>query len=140
MLPRTLAFTAVAALSLAPPPESPLRALVPDLARATKAAEEVQLVGTVMMEEGERPLGAAQVSIAGGGYGALTNAQGRYVILLGDAWAGREVTVRVQLAGYDEVRRTLTLSSGTNTLDFTLARQAPRLDDTITTRQVVHTW
>lgn len=124
MFPRIFAVTALTALVLVPPPGSPAfppRPIVNDLLGSATAAEDVQLSGIVVLDSA-RSASAAEVSIVGGGYGALTDAQGRYTILLGDAWAGREVTVRVQLTGYDEARRTLTLSSGTNRLDFALER------------------
>ena len=139
MFPRTFVLTAVMALVLIPHRGSgPAPFLLADLPSAAVAAEDVVLTGRVLTGSG-RPAEAAQVSISGGGYGALTTSDGRYTIRLGDAWVGREVTVRAQLLGYAEQRRTLTLGSGVNTVDFSLQQQAVALDEIVVTGQAVAT-
>jgi Ca-activated chloride channel homolog len=108
MFPRSFAVTAFMAFVLT--------------ASAAASGEDVALTGRVLTESG-RPAEAAQVSISGGGYGVVTTADGRYSLQLGAAWVGREVTLRVQLPGYTEARRTLTLDADNNTVDFALQQQ-----------------
>ena len=74
------------------------------------------------------PIQNVQVSIRGEKEGTLANAQGVYVLTLPDSWIGREVTVEVELTGYERIRQSVRLSAGTNTLDITLSPRRTLLD------------
>jgi Ca-activated chloride channel family protein len=89
---------------------------------------DIVLTGRVTDAAAGTPLRNAQVSIQGGSRGALANDQGVYVFTLPDGWAGREVTVVVELPGYERATRSTTLSAGTNTLDVTLSPRKTLLE------------
>jgi len=77
------------------------------------------------------PLQSVQVSVPAAGIGALTDADGRYVIT--GVPAG-QVTVTAQSIGYETLSRTVTVEPGaTATVDFTLAVSALGLDAVIVT-------
>ncbi|MGD8360186.1 MAG: von Willebrand factor type A domain-containing protein [Gemmatimonadota bacterium] len=89
---------------------------------------DIVLTGRVTDAATGTPLRNAQVSIQGGSRGALANDQGVYVLVLPDGWAGREVTVVVELPGYERATQSTTLSAGTNMLDVTLSPRKSLLD------------
>jgi Ca-activated chloride channel family protein len=89
---------------------------------------DIILTGRVTDAASGAPLRNAQVSIQGGNQGALANGQGVYVLTLTNGWVGREVTVVVELAGYDRATQSLTLSAGTNTLDVALSPRKSLLE------------
>ena len=112
MFPPILALMSAFALLLAPP--------VANSAGVAAVDVEVSLLGRVTESGTGRPVLGAQVQIDGESIGALTNAFGRYVLTLDDAWAGREVTVSVVLIGYAQAQETVRLTDGANSLDFAL--------------------
>jgi Ca-activated chloride channel family protein len=123
MFLRTVGMTSLVALLLTPlPGPSP---------RSTATTWDVALVGRVVDTDTGRSLAGAQVSIAGTGVGALSQADGSYRIALGDGWSGREVEVEVRLIGYASARHSLRLGDGANTLDFALQAQSLALDQVI---------
>ncbi len=98
------------------------------------AAQETGTVqGRVADAVTQRPLEAVQVFVPGAGVGTLTNAQGAY--LLRGVPAG-ERAIRVQLIGYSQLERTVTIPPGaTVTVDFELGQTAIQLDEVVVTGQ-----
>ncbi|MBW3535276.1 MAG: TonB-dependent receptor, partial [Gemmatimonadetes bacterium] len=95
------------------------------------AGQTGQLVGTVRDASSGRPLEAAQVYIDATGIGALTNANGRYLLL--NVPVG-EVTLVAELVGYRGTRQTTTVTAGESTVvDFGLAQTAIALDEIVVT-------
>ncbi|MGW8265344.1 MAG: YfbK domain-containing protein [Longimicrobiales bacterium] len=91
-------------------------------------APDIILSGRITDAATGAPLRNARVSLEGGSRGAMANGQGMYVLSLPDGWRGREITVVVEMAGYERVTRTLTLVAGTNTLDVALSPRKTLLD------------
>lgn len=113
-----------------------LHAPSPAASTATGPREvSVTISGRVTDVETGRPVAAAQIAVQGEAFGALSNADGRYSISLGDAWAGRQVELRIQAIGYRTEVRTLTLASGTNVMDLALQPVALVLDQLVVTAQ-----
>ncbi len=89
------------------------------------------IAGTVTNAETLQPISGAQISVPGTGRGALTNAQGRFIVL--NVPVG-EHTVRVEMIGYAPQTSAVSLAAGeTATLDFALATQAVALDEVVVT-------
>jgi outer membrane receptor protein involved in Fe transport len=87
--------------------------------------------GRVVDAASLRPLADAQVTIPGSGLGALTNAQGAYLIQ--NVPAG-EYTVQVILLGYGLQEQTVTLGVGDVAhLDFALGQDAIALEEIVVT-------
>ena len=98
----------------------------------------IQITGRVVDATTARPLAGAQVHIPGTGLGALTNAAGRYLILVPDAQVRtEELQVRVDLIGYHPVSATIrpadAAADGLLTLDFQLETAAVSLDEVVIT-------
>jgi len=92
------------------------------------SAQEV--TGRVMTQAGQS-LGAAQVFIDGLGIGALTQQNGRYLLL--NVPAGTH-TVTAERIGYAPVTQQVTLTAGQAVAqDFTLVEQAMTLDELVVT-------
>ncbi|MGQ0647767.1 MAG: carboxypeptidase-like regulatory domain-containing protein, partial [Gemmatimonadaceae bacterium] len=92
-----------------------------------------QATGTVegsVTEQGSgRPLGNAQVFVAGTTLGALTNRDGFYRIAGAPA---RQVEVRVRLIGYGPGNKSAIVTAGqTSTVDFTMAVSALQLEQVV---------
>mgnify|MGYP002624107259 CR=1 FL=1 len=94
---------------------------------------EIQLTGRVVDAGSGQALQGAQVFIPGTSMGARTNVFGRYLIILGDSWQGREVTVEVAHVGYATKRGTLALGADGNVLDFSVAPQPLALEELVVT-------
>ncbi|MGD8289372.1 MAG: TonB-dependent receptor plug domain-containing protein, partial [Gemmatimonadota bacterium] len=92
------------------------------------AQEPTTLTGTVMTNSGA-PVETGTVFIESLSLGTLTNAQGRYVIIVpASARAGNAtVDVTAQLIGYTTEVQTVTLQPGTQVLDFTLGEDPLRI-------------
>lgn len=98
---------------------------------AAVAQDTGRITGVVTAAGTMRPLDGAQVTIAGTGMGALTNAQGRYLIL--NVPAGQH-TVRVTTLGYSTVDQTTTVQAGgTAEVSFTIEETALALDEIVVT-------
>ena len=78
-------------------------------------------------------LEGVQVYIPTASVGALSNQSGRYLLRLSDEWLGREVELRVEMIGFEGIRKTHVLTSGENVLDFRLTSQAISLDQAVVT-------
>ncbi len=89
------------------------------------------VAGRVRDAASQRPLSDAQISIPGTGLGALSNAQGAFVIR--SVPAG-EVTVRAEILGYGSLEQTVTVRAGqTAAVDFNLSQDAIALDEIVVT-------
>lgn len=90
-----------------------------------------RVTGTVVTEAGQRPIGAAQVTIRGTTFGTVTSDDGRFTIA--NAPSGQQ-TVVVRRIGYAMASRTVSLSAGeTATLTIPLAERAIALDEVVVT-------
>ncbi len=107
-----------------------LAAAVLGLSLAGAVAAAAQQAGTVVGQVTDagtqRPLASAQVFIVGTQRGALTNADGRFVIPQVPAGAR---TVKVTVLGYSEGTRAVTVTAGASvTANFALAQSAVELN------------
>jgi TonB-dependent SusC/RagA subfamily outer membrane receptor len=90
-------------------------------------AGQVTEVGTL------RPLANVQISVTGGGLGALTGSDGRYRI---DNVPSGAIEVRAELIGFGVITQTVTVTAGqAATADFELREQALGLDEIVVTGQ-----
>ena len=89
------------------------------------------VAGRVRDAASQRPLADAQVSIPGTGLGALSNAQGAFVIR--NVPPG-QVTVRVQILGFGSQEQMVSVRPGeTAAVDFNLSQDAIALDELVVT-------
>ncbi len=102
------------------------------VAPTTAAAQSTGTVtGTVVDATNARPLESAQVFIPALDQGALTNTQGRFIML--NVPAGTH-EIRVQLIGYGEATQQVTVAAGqTATVEFQLESTALRLQELVVT-------
>ena len=91
----------------------------PGVGPAGPAPVELVLSGRVTDPDG-RPIVGVQVFVPSVGTGTLTDERGRYLLRLDDALVGREVTVRVELLGWEPWSGTVRLEGAGATLDVTL--------------------
>lgn len=95
------------------------------------SAQTGQLVGTVTSASTGAPLGEVQVFVVGQNLGALSRADGRYIIL--NVPAGT-YDVTAQRIGFGEVTRSVDITAGgTATVDFALSTEALGLDEIVVT-------
>jgi TonB-linked SusC/RagA family outer membrane protein len=100
---------------------------------AVQAQQQSTLTGRVTNEGGE-PLDGATIFIAELNTGGLTNAQGRYSIVIPAARVrGQEVTMQARYIGYTAVSTRITLSPGTVETNFTLKQDVNRLSQVVVT-------
>ena len=96
-----------------------------------QAQETGRITGMVRASETQRPLTGAQVFIQGTRIGALTNNEGRYLIL--DAPVGTH-EVRVTIIGYSPGSMEVNITpGGTATADFSLGETAVALEGIVVT-------
>ncbi|HEX7118519.1 MAG TPA: SusC/RagA family TonB-linked outer membrane protein [Longimicrobiales bacterium] len=89
------------------------------------------VTGTVVDAATGRPLAGVQVHIPATNQGALSNPQGRFLLL--NVPAGERV-VRVQSLGYATAEQTVVVpAGGTATVNFELAQEAIALDEVVVT-------
>ncbi len=99
--------------------------------RSAISAQQGTIAGRVRQAGTGRPLAAVQVVVAGTNLGALTDAGGEYRIA--NVPEG-EVTIRVQIIGYSEGRRTVSVATGeTVVANFELRESAIGLDEIVVT-------
>ncbi len=97
------------------------------------AQEPTTLTGRVTSEMGG-PLESASVYIESMNIGVLTNAQGRYLMIIpASRVTGQTVTVRASLIGRTSQDQTVTLTPGTTILDFVLAEDPLNLEELVVT-------
>lgn len=105
-----------------------LSAAAPASAQATG-----RIVGLVTDAASMAPLNGVQVYIPGTSYGALTNQEGRFLLL--NVPAGEHV-VRTVVIGYSGQEATVTVTAGeTVTIDFSLQVSSVALDELVVTGQ-----
>lgn len=109
-------------------------ALALSLLTLVSTTAEAQATGSIrgkVLNEAQRPISGATVSIVGTARGGLTNPQGEYVIA--NVPLGSQ-TVRAQMIGFARKDMAVTVSSGQPaTADFVLATQALSLDEVVVT-------
>lgn len=98
------------------------------VALPVSAQEPTTLTGTVTTQSGT-PVETGSVFIESLGLGVLTNAQGRYVLIVPAAARAGSATVDVtaSLIGYTTEIQTVTLQPGTQVLDFVLGEDPLRI-------------
>jgi TonB-linked SusC/RagA family outer membrane protein len=100
---------------------------------ALQAQQQATLTGRVSDEAGQ-PLDGATIFIAELNTGGLTNAQGRYSIVVPAARVrGQEVTIQARFIGYTAVSQRITLSGGTIETNFSLKQDINRLSQVVVT-------
>ncbi len=100
---------------------------------AVQAQQQATLTGRVT-DEGGQPLDGATIFIAELNTGGLTNAQGRYSIVIPAARVrGQEVTVQARFIGYTAVSKRITLSGGSIETNFELKQDINRLSQVVVT-------
>jgi TonB-linked SusC/RagA family outer membrane protein len=96
-------------------------------------AQDATITGKVTDDEG-RPLGGASVVVQGTPNGAATNVAGIYTIVMSpDRVRGQQVTIVARFLGKSPASRTVTLTPGTQTVDFQLRDDPLRLDELVVT-------
>jgi TonB-linked SusC/RagA family outer membrane protein len=106
-------------------------ALFAALLLAVPNASAQQVTGRVTDGRSGQPMAAVQVFIAGSGVGALSQQNGRYLLL--NVPVGSH-TITAQRIGYGSSSQQVTVAAGqTVQLDFTLAEEALGLDEIIVT-------
>jgi outer membrane receptor protein involved in Fe transport len=100
-------------------------------APAAVTAQTGTVTGRVVDAQSGRPLFDAQLSVPAAGLGTLSNANGIYTIT---SVPVGQVTVRVDLIGYETVEQVVTVAANqTATLDFSLAQDVIALDAIVVT-------
>ncbi len=124
MYPRIRMTTLLSALALAVIAAGPAEV-------AAQAMGAIQ--GTVVEATTQRPLSGAQLTIVGTRLGTISNDNGRF--LLNGVPTGTH-TLRVQLIGYGQQERTVTVGAGESiTVAFELGQSAIALDEIVVTGQ-----
>jgi TonB-linked SusC/RagA family outer membrane protein len=96
-------------------------------------AQTAVLTGVVRSEFGD-PLEGANVIIADLALSVSTNAAGRYTLTLpADRVKGQTVTLMARAIGYKAMGKSMVLSAGPHTNDFSLTRDINRLSDVVVT-------
>lgn len=102
-------------------------------ATSVAGAQTVTITGKVT-DSSNVPLGGAQVVLTEIGVGATTNVSGNYTILVSPERArGQRTTLLARFIGFTPVRKSVILSPGSHTVDFTLARDPLRLGEVVVT-------
>jgi len=112
----------------------PLFALVLSLFGAQEAqAQAAVITGRVTNEQGA-PIPGANVAIQSLGVGAQANASGDFSFTVPDAQAnGQTVTLTARFIGFTPASRSITLSAGTQTVNFSLRADPFRLEEVVVT-------
>jgi hypothetical protein len=103
---------------------------------ATSAASsdvpEVTFSGVVRDGDSGRPLSGAEVVLEGTSHAALTDADGRFfIIILDDTLLDTKVTLLATLAGYEEARREVRVTGATVRVEFSLAPITVELEELV---------
>jgi len=100
---------------------------------APLAAQDAVIKGRVTARTGE-PLGGANVLVANTNVGAVTDANGRYTLTVGAAAVhGQQVAITARYIGHKPQNRTITLSAGEQSQDFSLEADPLRLEEVVVT-------
>ena len=105
--------------------------MLPLFAASPVSAQTGQITGTVTDAQSGAPIGEVQVYLVGETLGALSRADGRFLIL--NVPAG-SYEVRAERIGYAATSETVQVTAGTTTtLDFRMGSQALGLDEIVVT-------
>jgi TonB-linked SusC/RagA family outer membrane protein len=97
------------------------------------AAQDAVIKGRVTARTGE-PLGGANVIVANTNQGAVTGTNGTYTLTIGAASVrGQQVVLTARYIGHKPQTRTITLSAGEQSQDFTLESDPLRLEEVVVT-------
>lgn len=108
-------------------------AVVSALAASVAQAQNAVIRGTVTSDGGQ-PIGGANVYLSELGTMAVTTDNGRYTLTVaGDRVRNQQLYLRVRAIGYRPGSRLVTVSSGEQTQDYTLATDINRLDEIVVT-------
>jgi len=100
---------------------------------APLAAQEAVIKGKITSETGE-PLGGANVVVANTNLGAITAANGTYVLTIGaNAVRGQQIVLTARYIGHKPVTRTVSITSGEQEQNFQLASDPLRLEEVVVT-------
>ncbi|WP_233265967.1 TonB-dependent receptor domain-containing protein [Formosa sp. L2A11] len=90
-----------------------------------------ELNGTIKTEQGEPVIGA-NISIKSINTGTTTNFDGYYAIKLTE---GKSYSIEISYIGYNTINKTVTITSGKTTHDFTLSESSYMLEGVLVTSQ-----
>ena len=111
-----------------------LIAVVAGAARVASAQGEATVISGKVTAEGGRPLVGASVLISELNAGVLVNDEGRYTLLVPAARVrGQTVTLRARFIGYQPQAKSIVLTAGPKTADFTLVVDPTRLSEVVVT-------
>ena len=97
------------------------------------AAQQATISGRVTNEQGA-PLGGASIGVANSDIGAIANESGNYTITIGaQAVRGQQMVLTARFIGYKPMSRTITVTAGSQEVNFQLARDPLRLEEMIVT-------
>jgi TonB-linked SusC/RagA family outer membrane protein len=100
---------------------------------APLAAQDAVIKGKVTSEAGD-PLGGANVVVANTNVGAITAANGTYILTIpASVTRGQQVVLTARFIGHKPVTRTVTLSAGEQEQNFQLASDPLRLEEVVVT-------
>ena len=96
--------------------------------------QNITISGRVTTGGGSQPMGGATVSISELTAGTITDAEGRYrLVVAGPATATRRVTIVGRMIGYKPIRRSIALDNTSLTQNFDLERDVLNLEQVIVT-------
>lgn len=97
------------------------------------AAQQATITGRVTSDRGD-PLGGANVSVSGTTAGAVAAVSGNYTITVpAENVRGQSATVTARFIGYKPASRSITLSAGSQEVNFSLVRDPFRLEEVVVT-------
>jgi TonB-linked SusC/RagA family outer membrane protein len=100
---------------------------------ASAQAQTAVITGKVQAESGA-PIEGAQVLIADVNASVASGAQGAYTITIPSARvSGQQVVIRVRAIGYAPETRTISLTAGTHSENFTMKQDVNRLSEVVVT-------
>jgi TonB-linked SusC/RagA family outer membrane protein len=102
-------------------------------AAAPLSAQQAVISGRITSDQGN-PLGGASVGVANSDIGAIANESGNYTITIApSAVRGQQIVLTARFIGYKPMSRTVTVTAGTQEVNFQLARDPLRLEEMIVT-------
>ena len=99
---------------------------------APVAARRLVVLGRVTDAANTQPIQAAQVTVGGTRYGAVTDPDGRYAVTI-PTYADTSVTVAVRRIGYSQASRTVRVAADTVVADLAMAASQIQLSGVVVT-------
>ena len=100
---------------------------------ASAQGQSAAIIGRILTSQGQ-PLQGANVLIPEMNISVGTNAAGRYSISIpAQRVSGQNATLRIRSIGYKPVTRAITITAGSQTIDFTLLEDVNKLDEVVVT-------